>query len=112
MPNLQIILECSKEEFAHEDLNSLYEEALNNGAKVKLGEDAKVEVAEAEEGGDIEEGYRHIEDCISWCRKYNLNMVLDLHKTHGYIFDDQDYSKDFFHNKELQERFLNLWKKT
>ncbi len=29
MPNLQIILECSKEEFAHEDLNSLYEEALN-----------------------------------------------------------------------------------
>lgn len=69
------------------------------------------ENVETEEGGDIEEGYRHIEDCISWCRKYNLNMVLDLHKTHGYIFDDQDYSKDFFHNKELQERFLNLWKK-
>ena len=69
------------------------------------------ENVETEEGGDIEEGYRHIEDCISWCRKYNLNMVLDLHKTPGYIFDDQDYSKDFFHNEELQERFLNLWKK-
>lgn len=40
-----------------------------------------------------------------------MNMVLDLHKTPGYIFDDQDYSKDFFHNEELQERFLNLWKK-
>ncbi len=69
------------------------------------------ENVETEDGTDIEAGYRYIENCVSWCRKYHLNMVLDLHKTYGYIFDNQDYSKDFFHSRKQQERFLNLWRK-
>lgn len=66
---------------------------------------------ENEDGTDILEGYRHIDDCIAWCRKYNLNMVLDLHKTQGYIFDDFEYSKNFFDDERLQARFYGIWHK-
>ena len=44
---------------------------------------------ENEDGSDKEYGYAYIDSCIEWCRKYKLNMVLDLHKTYGYIFDDE-----------------------
>lgn len=71
------------------------------------------DVIETEEGEPKEEGLKHIEDCIAWCRKYNLNMVLDLHKTQGYMFDsnavpDADL---FFVKEELQERFYAIWKR-
>ena len=54
-------------------------------------------------------GYKYINKCISWCQKYGLNIVLDLHKAPGYSFDDLNYSSSFFTNKELQELFLDIW---
>ena len=54
-------------------------------------------------------GYKYIDLCISWCQKYELNIVLDLHKAPGYSFDDFEYSSDFFHDKKLQELFLDIW---
>ena len=35
---------------------------------------------ETEEGSPIEQGYDYIDRCVSWCDKYGLNMILDLHK--------------------------------
>lgn len=67
------------------------------------------ELVETEDGTPIEAGYQYIETCIAWCKKYGLNMILDLHKTAGYVFDDQEASKGFFDNQELLERFTNLW---
>lgn len=64
---------------------------------------------EEEDGSVKESGFNYIETCIGWCRKYGLNMVLDLHKTCGYIFDDAAYSAGFFDNKELQDRFIQTW---
>lgn len=64
---------------------------------------------EYEDGRTKESGFAYIDNCIRWCRNYHLNLVLDLHKTYGYIFDDPEYSKDFFHSIPLQERFLTLW---
>ena len=61
------------------------------------------------DGTENAAGYTCIDNCIAWCRKNNLNIVLDLHKTFGYIFDDADYSADFFDSAELQARFLRLW---
>ena len=66
---------------------------------------------ETEEGSPIEQGYDYIDRCVSWCDKYGLNMILDLHKTAGYVFDDVENSRGFFHNDVLQERFLSLWDK-
>lgn len=69
-------------------------------------------VIEDEEGGVIEEGYRHISDCLTWCRNNGLNAVLDLHKAYGYSFDplDKGESKEaFFYDEKLQNRFYNTW---
>ncbi len=57
----------------------------------------------------IESGLKHIDDCIAWARKYNLHMILDLHKTAGYVFDDEEYSGSFFTDIRLQDRFVALW---
>ena len=54
-------------------------------------------------------GYKYIDLCINWAKKYKLNVVLDLHKAPGYTFDDLNYSAGFFENKELQELFLTIW---
>lgn len=64
---------------------------------------------EHEDGSINEAGFGYIDRCVSWCRKYGLNVVLDLHKAYGYIFDDPEYSKNFFCDESLQQRFLNTW---
>lgn len=65
------------------------------------------ELVRDEKGCDIESGYAHINDCIGWCEKHKLNMILDLHKTAGFSFDEEENS--FFDRAELQEEFVLLW---
>ncbi|MGN0152698.1 MAG: glycoside hydrolase family 5 protein [Wujia sp.] len=69
------------------------------------------ELIEDEEGNEIETGYQYIDNAVSWSIANNLNLVLDLHKTAGYVFDDAGYSSDFFHSEKLQDRFIHLWEK-
>ncbi|MBR2577964.1 MAG: cellulase family glycosylhydrolase [Erysipelotrichaceae bacterium] len=57
-----------------------------------------------------EEGFKRIEDCISWCREYGLNMILDLHKTVGFSFDDGENEEGFFDSEKYQQIFYDLWK--
>ncbi len=66
-------------------------------------------LVEDEEGNYSEEGFAYIEKVLSWCGKYGLNMVLDLHKTFGYSFDDGEQETGFFENEDYQERFYLLW---
>ncbi len=54
-------------------------------------------------------GYKYIDLCIEWCKKYGLNVVLDLHKAPGYVFDDFEYSNGFFTNEDLMKLFLDIW---
>ncbi len=61
-----------------------------------------------ENGKNLDEGFSCIDRCLEWCEKYHLNMILDLHKTAGYIFDDQS-SIPFFSDKSLQDKFVELW---
>ena len=67
------------------------------------------EVLETPEGNYIESGFAYIDACLSWCEKYHLNMILDLHKTAGYSFDKLDELEGFFVDAALQERYLRLW---
>lgn len=66
-------------------------------------------VIQNDDGSFIESGFAHIDRCIDWCRKYGLKMVLDLHKTCGYVFDDKTYCQ-FFSNEKLQNIFVELWR--
>lgn len=68
-------------------------------------------VLETENGSVLESGYKHISDCIGWCKKYGLKMILDIHEVYGYSFDplkDMDREK-FFYDDALQARFIKLW---
>lgn len=69
---------------------------------------------EDESGAPIEEGLRHIDDCVEWCAVAGLNVLLDLHKAYGYTFDPLDSDADreiFFHDGALQARFIALWRR-
>ena len=58
-----------------------------------------------------EKGISHIDDCISWCREVGINMILDLHKAKGYMFDAQAVADAdrFFVDDVLQEAFYETW---
>ena len=61
-----------------------------------------------EEDGTYTDGFKYIDRAISWARKYNLNMILDLHETYGFVFDD-DTKVQFFSDRSVRERFFKLW---
>ena len=68
-------------------------------------------VLEDEAGEVIESGYQHLFDCLNWCKKYGLKMLIDVHEVYGYSFDplkDMDRQK-FFYDDALQARFFKLW---
>ncbi|MBP0973778.1 MAG: cellulase family glycosylhydrolase [Oscillospiraceae bacterium] len=61
-------------------------------------------------GGYLEEGFARLRQALDFCKKYDLRLMLDLHKTAGFSFDD--YAEDehgFFENEKYQERFYRLW---
>ncbi len=68
-------------------------------------------IFENEDGtGYIEKGFERVDFALSMCRKYNLKVVLDLHKTAGFSFDNfGENEAGFFENEKLQERFYRLW---
>lgn len=67
-------------------------------------------LVEDEAGASRPAGFGYIDRCINWCQKYGLHMILDLHKTAGYSFDEQDTAHTFFEDEALQQRFINLWR--
>lgn len=66
-------------------------------------------IVENEAGGYKEEGFQRLDNAFSLCRKYGLNVVLDLHKTAGFSFDFGEKEEGFFESRALQERFMKLW---
>lgn len=66
-------------------------------------------LVETKEGEYKEDGFKYIDNAITWCKKYNLHMILDLHKTYGFSFDQGEKETGFFENEKYQERFYKLW---
>ena len=66
-------------------------------------------VLEEDSGIYKADGFAYIDKALEWCRKYHLNIVLDLHKTAGFSFDAGEKETGFFSNEKLQERFYLLW---
>ena len=66
------------------------------------------EVIQNEDGTLREDGLAYLDTCMEWCKKYGLNMILDLHKAHGYVFDDEKNCQ-FFYRENLQDIFVDLW---
>lgn len=66
-------------------------------------------ILEQENGTPKEDGYSYLDNALTFCRKYGLHMVLDLHKTAGFSFDEGETESGFFDSPALQERFFHLW---
>ncbi|MBQ8412988.1 MAG: cellulase family glycosylhydrolase, partial [Lachnospiraceae bacterium] len=69
------------------------------------------EVLEHKNGDDYVEGISYVNQVISWCQEYGIDVVLDLHKAYGYDFNDVgDAEKNnLFSDEALKKRFVDLW---
>lgn len=65
-------------------------------------------VIQNEDGSFIDWGFEYLDKCLEWCFKNGLNVILDLHKTCGFVFDDKTYCQ-FFDDEVLQNQFIALW---
>lgn len=67
-------------------------------------------IFENDDGSYNENGFGRIENAVKLCKKYGLSIIIDLHKTAGFSFDNYGESESgFFEDKNLQERFYKLW---
>lgn len=55
-----------------------------------------------------EEIFGHVDNFISWCKKYGLNVVLNMHKAVGNYCDIKE-DVELLDDEKLQERFIALW---
>lgn len=55
-----------------------------------------------------EEIFGHIDNFIAWCKKYGLNIVLNMHKAVGNYCDIKE-DVELLDDEELQNRFISLW---
>lgn len=55
-----------------------------------------------------EDGFKYIDNCLSWCKEFGLNLVLDLHNAPGYRFSDLG-GNTLFDNPTQQDRVIKLW---
>lgn len=64
---------------------------------------------------DAEEGFRRIDDCVKWARKYGLRLILDMHDCPGgQTGDNIDDSYGYpwlMTDEESQRLFIDIWKR-
>lgn len=70
-------------------------------------------VMEEEDGTEKADGFKRIDEIINWAQEFNLHIILDLHKAYGYDFNDAGSKEknNLFSNRDLQIRFVGLWKR-
>lgn len=67
-------------------------------------------IFENEDGSYKEDGFERLDIAVRTAEKYGLNVVIDLHKTAGFSFDDYGENESgFFDSEKYQERFCRLW---
>jgi len=81
---------------------------------VRLPVDYPVLESDEAPGVYLEAGFKHIDDCLSWCQKYGLKLILDIHKAPGFSFtytlqEETKHLNTLFDDAAMQERFINLW---
>ena len=56
-----------------------------------------------------EEGFYYIDRFLEWCKKQNLNVVLDLHRAAGQVYGDTININPLLFEDVYRKRFLNIW---
>lgn len=64
----------------------------------------------------VEEGFQLIDSLVTWCKKYNLYVILDMHaalggQTGANIDDSRNDIPELFIEKKYQDQLVELWVK-
>ncbi|MCR5829540.1 MAG: glycoside hydrolase family 5 protein [Lachnospiraceae bacterium] len=60
-------------------------------------------------GEHLESGFKRIDNAVSLCTKYGLNVILDMHRVYGFSFFKGYGEFGFFEDSSIQERYYKLW---
>lgn len=52
-----------------------------------------------------------IDQCIDWCKKYQLNLILDLHDLWGNVYGAMDTPMPLLTDENLKNNFFTIWEK-
>lgn len=55
-----------------------------------------------------EDGFRYLDECLSWCKRAGLNVIFDLHKAAGASCDFAS-EVSIVDDSGLRRRFIGLW---
>lgn len=66
-------------------------------------------IFQASDGSFLDAGFDCLQYAAVLCKKYHLNLILDLHKTAGFSFDEGETEEGFFDSESYQEQFYQLW---
>jgi len=81
---------------------------------VRLPVDYPVLEDDERHGEYKESGFAYLDNCLQWCQKAGLRLVLDLHRAPGYSFTNtleasQEQQNSLFNDPGMQERFISVW---
>lgn len=56
-----------------------------------------------------EDGLIYIDNCLEWCKRSGINMIIDLHHAPGFFFGHGDKNR-LFKDVDMQKRYINIWR--
>lgn len=73
-------------------------------------------LTEAENPVYVEEGFQLIDSLVSWCKKYNVYVIIDMHgapggQTGANIDDSPNDIPELFIDRKYQDQLVDLWVK-
>ena len=74
---------------------------------IRLGFDQYV--LEEKPGVFREQTINLVENFVKWCKKYHLNVVLNLHKATGTYAPDDSEKKNLMTDEEEKRKFITFW---
>ena len=83
---------------------------------VRLPLDSRLLLSEGDKPVYIESGFQLIDSLVSWCKKNNVYVILDMHaapggQTGANIDDSRNDSPDLFIDQKYQGQLVDLWTK-
>ncbi len=61
-----------------------------------------------DDGSENDEGFSLLKQALDWCKKYNLDAIVDLHILRSHHFNQKE--KPLWTKPEAQERFFQCWR--
>ena len=95
------------------DIKRIAELGFNS---VRPALNSRLFLTEGENPVYVQEGFDLIDSLVSWCKKYKLYVIIDMHgapggQTGANIDDSPNDKPELFTNPAFQEQLVNLWLK-